>query len=290
MHVHIVCYEKPPNWILGKISYKLCDAINALGIESSISNQPNFDADVNHHIYYLPFEGHKTNLDTLLVTHIDTKEKLKILLGQLSVADGAVFFSAQTKNVLQMAGAPKNKLITINPPHDGVIKPRKLWIGLLSNIYPNYRKRENFIFELVSSVNLTGFEFIIMGTGWERFIQLLKQKNIKYTWYSEFKYDEYVKIVPQLDYFLYTGIDEGSMAFLDILAADVKTIVTPQGFHLDSGVPIDHPFETVDELKEIFKQIIIKRRLRPNSIGMWTWENYAKHHIAFWRSLINQKV
>ena len=290
MHVHIVCYEQPPNWILGKISLKLCSTINTLGIESSISNQPDFNADINHHVYYLPFEGHKTKIDTLLVTHIDTRDKLKILLAQLSVADGAIFFSTETRNLLQIAGAPENKLITINPPQDEVIKPRNLRIGILTNIYPNFRKREDLIFELISSTNLEGFEFIIMGTGWESFIELLEKKGIKYTWYSEFEHDEYVKVVPELDYFLYTGKDEGSMAFLDILAADVKTIVTPQGFHLDPMVAIDHPFETADELKEIFNHIMDNRRLKPKSVAMWTWENYAIQHIAFWRSLMNKKV
>jgi len=290
MRVHIVCYEQPPSWILGKIAHKLCNTLKTLSIDSTISDQPDFNADVNHHIYYLPFKGHKTKIDTLLVTHIDKQEKLRILLGQLAVADGAIFFSEQTRNMLQIAGAPTNKLTVINPPQDEVIKPRKMRVGLLTNIYPNYRKREDLIYDLVSSVNLSGFEFIIMGTGWENLAQILEQKKIEYTWHPRFEYEEYTKVVPQLDYFLYTGMDEGSMAFLDILAADVKTIVTPQGFHLDAGIPIDHPFETADELKSIFQQITKTRRLRPNAVAMWTWENYAASHIVFWRSIINQKV
>ena len=68
MRAHIVCYEQPPTWILGKIAHKLCDGLKTLNVDSSISDRPDFDADVNHHVYYLPFEGKKTKLDTLLVT------------------------------------------------------------------------------------------------------------------------------------------------------------------------------------------------------------------------------
>jgi hypothetical protein len=287
MRAHIVCYEQPPSWILGKIAHKLCDSLKAFNIDSSISDQPDFDADVNHHVYYLPFQGKKTKLDTLLVTHIDMEDKLKILLGQLKVADGAVFFSEQTKILLETAGAPPQKLTVINPPQDEVIRPRKLRVGLLTNIYPNNRKREDLIYELVKSLNLSSFKFEIMGTGWETLTGLLDQKGVAYTCYPEFDFECYIKLVPELDYYLYTGNDEGSMAFLDAMSADVKTIVTPQGFHLDTNHPIDHPFETADDLKDVFIQIIAERRARPNAVTSWTWPNYASSHVVFWHSLIN---
>jgi len=287
MRAHIVCYEQPPSWILGKISHKLCDSLKAFNIDSSISDQPDFDADVNHHVYYLPFQGKKTKLVTLLVTHIDMEDKLKILLGQLKVADGAVFFSEQTKILLETAGAPPQKLTVINPPQDEVIRPRKLRVGLLTNIYPNNRKREDLIYELVKSLNLSSFKFEIMGTGWETLTGLLDQKGVAYTCYPEFDFECYIKLVPELDYYLYTGNDEGSMAFLDAMSADVKTIVTPQGFHLDTNHPIDHPFETADDLKDVFIQIIAERRARPNAVTSWTWPNYASSHVVFWHSLIN---
>jgi hypothetical protein len=265
----------------------LCDSLKAFNIDSSISDQPDFDADVNHHVYYLPFQGKKTKLDTLLVTHIDMEDKLKILLGQLKVADGAVFFSEQTKILLETAGAPPQKLTVINPPQDEVIRPRKLRVGLLTNIYPNNRKREDLIYELVKSLNLSSFKFEIMGTGWETLTGLLDQKGVAYTCYPEFDFECYIKLVPELDYYLYTGNDEGSMAFLDAMSADVKTIVTPQGFHLDTNHPIDHPFETADDLKDVFIQIIAERRARPNAVTSWTWPNYASSHVVFWHSLIN---
>lgn len=285
MHAHILCYEQPPNWILGKISQRLCDELREIGVDATISHEVDFEADVNHHVHFLPFEGLKTKLDTLLVTHIDSDIKMQILLGQLKVAHGAVFFSRQTRDLVINAGGPQDKLTVISPPQDGIITPRKLVVGILSNTYPNYRKRENLISELVRSTDLSAFHFEIMGSGWEEVTSAMDENDVSYTLHPVFIHEEYLGLVPTLDYYLYTGMDEGSMAFLDAMAADVKTIVTPQGFHLDADVPIDHPFETEEDLKAVFNSISQARDNKPAAVRGWSWRHYAEQHLAFWQHL-----
>ena len=55
--------------------------------------------------------------------------------------------------------------------------------------------------------------------------------------------------------YFFFGMDEGSMGFLDALAAGVQTIVTPQGFHLDAKGGITYSGETVSDFVEIFNEI-----------------------------------
>lgn len=43
-------------------------------------------------------------------------------------------------------------------------------------------------------------------------------------YYSEFIYEEYLKLMPSLDYYLFWGFDEGSMGYLDALRAGVKRL------------------------------------------------------------------
>ena len=43
------------------------------------------------------------------------------------------------------------------------------------------------------------------------------------------------------------------MGFLDACAAGVKTIVTPQGYHLDAMRGITHGFKELPELVAIFR-------------------------------------
>ena len=89
-----------------------------------------------------------------------------------------------------------------------------------------------------------------------------------------------------LDYFLYLSGDEGSMGFIDALAAGVKTIVQPQGFHLDAPGGITHPFTTFEELAGVFAGRAAEKRQRQGAVGAWTWENYARQHLAIWEKCL----
>jgi hypothetical protein len=95
--------------------------------------------------------------------------------------------------------------------------------------------------------------------------------------------------MPSLDYYLYFGLDEGSMGFLDALAAGVPTIVTPQGFHLDVPDGITHPFETLADLVSILTKIAQDHRQRSHLVASWTWENYARQHLRTWTELLERR-
>ena len=75
------------------------------------------------------------------------------------------------------------------------------------------------------------------------------------------------------------------MGFLDAVAAGIGTIVTPQGYHLDTNCPITHPVETVDDIVNVLKSIENEKELRYKFIHQWTWENYTKKHIEIWKYL-----
>jgi hypothetical protein len=114
----------------------------------------------------------------------------------------------------------------------------------------------------------------------------MRRLGLAVDYYPEFDYPTYVRLVPLFDYFLYLGHDEGSMGFLDALAAGVKTIVTRQGFHLDVPGGISHGFSGFEELSAIFKGIAAERRQRVASVAPWTWERYARQHLAIWDHLL----
>ena len=40
MRIRIVCYEDVNAWILGKFALKLCENLNAQGVNADISNKP----------------------------------------------------------------------------------------------------------------------------------------------------------------------------------------------------------------------------------------------------------
>ncbi len=289
MRVRIVCYEDVDTWILGKFARKLNDELKKQNIESDIAKVADPKADINHHIIYVDFNGKRSSIDTLLITHIDSLQKLNQLKRQLGTARAGVCFSSETMLKLVAAGIPQEKLFFINPAHDGVIRPRPIAIGITSKVHIDGRKNEKMFIDLCQKISPKDFMFKIMGAGWEELVNEARKSGFTIEYDASFDYDKYVKLIPTLDYFLYFGFDEGSMGFADALSAGVKTMVTPQGFHLDIPHGISYPIKTFDDIVLAFNKISDERKKLIHSVSAWTWENYANKHIALWQCLMHNQ-
>jgi hypothetical protein len=289
MRVRIVSYEDINAWILGKFARRLHEELLKLGIEVDIANKIDHTADVNHHIIYLGYDETResSSLDTLMVTHVDSVKKLNLVKRQLTVAKSGICMSKPTSDELATGGIPADRLCYINAAHDGVIVPKKYNMGITSKVQPDGCKREGMLLSLCERVSPEDFRFTIMGMGWEHIIDTIRNRGFEVRYYNDFDYDEYVKLIPTLDYYLYFGQDEGSMGFIDALAAGVKTIVTPQGYHLDAPGGITHPFNEIGELVDIFNTLAKERRTLIDSVATWTWRDYAIKHVEVWEQLLH---
>lgn len=290
--VHIVCYEDVDAWILGKFALRLAEGLGKLKIEVDISKKPDPRAEINHHIIYFDYDGRKTTTDTVMVTHIDTPQKRSQLKQQLVNARMGVCMSRDTVDTLAERGLPRDRLCFINPATDGIMKPRRLAMGITSKVQPSGCKREGMLLELASKISPDDFEFRIMGGGWDAIVDQLRVQGFTIEYLDRFDRERYRTMMPALDYYLYFGEDEGSMGFVDALAAGIPTIVTPQGYHLDAVGGITHAFSTDDQLAEVFAKIAGERRARTDAVAGWTWTEYARKHLLLWHWLVaktNQK-
>lgn len=202
-----------------------------------------------------------------------------------------ICMSRETMETMQTYGIPANKLCYINPAHDGVIRPKKYKIGITHRCYDTYdvRKRADAILDIVEGIDCDFFKFIIMGNGWERIRDELRRKEFEVEYYNTFDYSIYCQLMQNIDYFLYMGFDEGSMGYLDALAAGVGTIVTPQGFHLDVDCDIDYPCRNVVQFRNAFMDLQRKRMEKVESVKDWTWRNYVNKHMQIWDYLLMRK-
>lgn len=285
MKINICCYER--GWIFGKIAIRLRDHVAARGINCIVGDRPKDNVEVNHHIGGLGYNGKTPTINTLMVTHVDEQSKVDGFRKLLAAANMAICMSQQTMKLLVEKGLPAEKLYVVNPAHDGVIRPRKLNIGITSRLYKDGRKREGMVRDLGKRISPDDFCFTIMGSGWDGIVEAIRGLGFDVSYYPEFKLEIYNSIVPMFDYYLYVGQDEGSMGFLDACAAGVKTIVTTQGFHLDAMGGITYSFSDLDELTEIFKRIQYGRQRRIDSVADWTWDKYAQRHIEIWERCLN---
>jgi glycosyltransferase involved in cell wall biosynthesis len=289
MKVRIVCYEDVDAWILGKFAKKLNEELSKLGIKTDIAKVPDPTADINHHIIYFTYDGKVNSVDTLMITHIDSSYKLNLLKKQLESAKLGICMSLDTMQKLVAAGIPQNRLYYINPAHDGIIKPRTTIIGITSKVHEDGRKKENLLIDLCKKISPNDFSFKIMGSGWNEIVRKMKELGFNVEYFENFDYDKYIKLMPTLDYFFYFSFDEGSMAFMDALAAGVPTIVTPQGYHLDAPNGISYSINNFEEIIKTFDDILGKRNKLTNAVFDWTWGNYAKEHVVLWSYLMNNK-
>ena len=289
MKIHIVCYDDVHTWILGKFAIKMDENLHKLGIQSTISDKPDLNADINHHLIYTNYNGEKTTIDTVMITHIDRMSKFNMLQNQMKAAGLGICMSRETMVNLAKMGIEKNKLCYVNPAHDGTIPIKKIVVGIASRTYIDGRKNEYYLNKLADKLNHRYFKFKIFGNGWEPQVKYLNENNFEVEYTEQFDYDKYLQFIPSLDYYLYMGTDEGQMGFVDALSAGVKTIVVPQGYHLDANNGITHPFTTYNELENILLQIQKEKELLVSSVDAWNWFNYTKKHVEIWQYLIDNK-
>lgn len=260
--MHIVNYELGiNNGILSKYANKMAEVLGC-----SVSNKP--EGDINHHINYLPYKPNGKR-NTLMITHIWEGYKLEAVKEGMKTADYGICMSDETRDFLISKGIPKRKLVTILPAHDNLPK-KPIVVAITTNVYPDGCKREGMFYELLRHIDRKRFHFIIMGSGWN--VNL--DANISYL--DHFDTNEYIKALHMANYHLYFGKDEGAMGTLDAKHVGLKTISPEIGFV--KGL-IDYPFDTQEELNEIFIN------LQTSPVEEWTWENYCRKHEKIWKKL-----
>lgn len=287
--IRIVNYDLQIGWILSKFANNLHANLQLLKRESSISNCANPLAAVNHHVIYHEARSRVAPVETLMITHIDTNAKLEMLKAQQQVFDMGICMSRETVEKLVKSGVRRDWLCYVNPAHDGIIKPRPIVFGVLSKVHSDGRKNEDFLIKIFKNIDPTRVCLKIMGCGWDRQVQALRDLGIEVEYYNNFDYNAYIELVSSLDYFLYFSYDEGSMAFLDAISADVKTIVTPQGFHLDVEAGIDYPIDGYISTNEVIRELLHMQDLRVGRVKSWSWLEYAWHHTVIWDYLKSLK-
>lgn len=292
LRIRIICEDE--SWILGKFAHRLYEELGKLGQDVDISDVEDPTADVNHYIFYGDMTGipnSRGTVRTSMVTHVDCSLKKDLIKFQTQNDVFCICMSSETVNKLSSWGIERDKLCYVNPAQDGEIEPRKIVLGITNRCYHgvDFRKRDDLILEVCRQLEPRFFKLRIMGSGWEEIICKLDQLGFEVDYYAEFDREIYKKLMPSLDYWIYYGFDEGAMGYLDALAAGVKTICTPQGYHLDTRCGLTYPCSTIDDFARALKQIQEERREITDAVRDWTWENYAKKHLEIWHYLTGTK-
>ncbi len=282
-------------WILGKFATKLEQELVKLGQNVTLSIDEDPEADINHYISYLScrdIPGCTDTVRTAMVTHVDNDYKKDLISLQCKHDLTEICMSRDTRDKLISWGIEPSKVCYVNPAHDNEMVPRKIILGITNNSYSgdvDLRKNDELILEVMRRVDANSFKLWIMGRGWETIVEKLKDIGVEVDYYNDFDRDIYYKMMPTLDYWIYYGFDEGAMGYLDALSAGVKTIVTPQGYHLDAKNGMTYACSTIDDFVGVLEKIDGERKIIINSVKDWTWDEYARKHLEIWQYLTRSK-
>lgn len=290
MRINIILHKETSGWILDKFAYQLNYELNELGLESKVSDKACNDSQINHHIIYLGCKQiQEKGITTTMITHIDNHNKLALIKNLSNLGIHHICMSSDSQKQLIAQGISSKSLSYVNPAHDSDVPINTTKIGIFTRVYSDGRKREKLILKLCQNISNRHFEFFIIGEGWEDIVEHLRNQKFKVTYTSNFDKKIYLEYINRIDYFIYTGMDEGQMAFLDAAQAGVQTIVTKQGFHLDAADGVSHFFNNFNELLSIFIEIQKDKIKISESVKEWTWTNYAKKHVEIWKNLLESE-
>lgn len=276
--------SSPNGWILQKFAEETVKAVADLGGTVQISEHFDSKKDINH--YFLPnLEGMADERTTFMITHVFHEQYFRQIKNLTDKGAVGICMSRETRDKLVFWGLPQSKICYVNPAQDQQIKPAKIRLGFTNRTYHDNRKRDAMLVDICDCIDSRVFRFIIMGSGWDEIVGQIRQKGFEVDYYPDFDKKKYNEIMPELDYYCYFGFDEGAMGFLDAQAAGIKTIVTPQGYHLDSLIPITYSVRTIYDIVNVLNEIS-----RPVLDAMafserWTWKNYALKHMEIWSYL-----
>ena len=293
MKINLLLNQANRSWIIQKIAERLSDQLSDLEVDCAVTESVDTTADLIHHMSWAFANIQARQPSTMFITHLDDAYKIAQVRTTLETCvNVGICMSSETMRLLLSHGCPSRSVYFIRPAHDGLIKPRRIAIGITSRIYSDGRKREALLVEVANLMDLSPFTFRIFGKGWEQTIAALEAAGALVEYFGEtddFRKDYEVlqSSIPLFDYYLYLGLDEGSLGTLDALAAGVPTIVTPQGFHLDLSGGITHPVVTADELMSVLAGLAQARDMRVASVSELTWATYARAHVALWNSILN---
>lgn len=287
LKVHIVNYDEG-GWILSKFANEMKENLQRMGVEATVGPKPDENADINHHIIYTSAALKIGSNSTIMITHVDCEEKVATIRKQISSGAFGICMSKEVMDRLVACGIARDKLCYINPAQDAVIKPKKFNIGITHRCYTSdFRKRDDTIIDVCKELSPDFFKVTIMGSGWDEIVEQLRAIDIEVEYYKDFDKERYNELMRNFDFFYYDGTDEGNMGYLDALAAGVKTVVTPQGYHLDIG-PATHYCSTVDEFVTVFNSYAEERMKICNSVRNYTWDNYTYKHLEVWLYLLRR--
>lgn len=256
--------------------------------ELTVSDKPE-PADLNLHLPYHTLKADAEGRNAAIYTHCNAGME-EACLASCERADLVICMSFEGRRELVRMGVDPKKLWVIYSASG--FKFRKRLIGIVGYPQPNGRKRESILLDLAWKYDLTPFEFLFIGSGWEDTCQKLASLGVTCRTASipPDDYDAMARVYGVMDLFLVTGYTEGGpLPLLEAMSSGVKVLSPRFGYAADL-LSQNEIYDGVEDLYSKIAEIFDASTYNHQLARAWSWSDYAAEHALAIGRMFGQSV
>lgn len=247
-------------------------------------------ADLNYHIPFHTLIGHerKTTKHVMAYTHCNAGSEAG-LIDACERADLIICMSFKGRSELMDYGVDPEKVWVTYSAADQFAFRKRL-IGIIGYVQPNARKRESLILDLAWQYDMTPFEFVFVGQGWEDLVNKLRALGVTASTHDAPNDDILKNFYREIDMLLVTGYREGGpLPLLEAMASGVDVLSPHFGYAadlLDEAQLYDSLEDLADKLEAYAAPYVRNHKLA----RAWRWQDYCKEHALIIGRLLGDTV
>ena len=283
-HIHIV--EPYHSAAMKRMTDPLMQHLPEWFDKITISETPDNTATLNYHIpwHTLINTEPSESIQAALYTHVNPRDR-QALVAACKNADHVVAMSETGADELQALAVPGEKISVIYAGHEDY-PARTRNIGIIGYEQPNGRKRGHILIDLCYMMDLSPFQFVFSGAGWEYTMEKMANCGAQVINAGNLQGDVMGQLYQQLDLLLVTSyIEGGPLTVLEAYSAGVPVIAPPVGYAADL-LPRENIYLTVEELKTALENFVAPVIERQELVKKYTWKRYAEQHAQLFERLI----
>jgi len=287
-HIHIV--EPYHSTAMRRMADPLTSVLPEYFEQVTIGETPDDSADLNFHIPWHTLtalsETATNSKQVVLYTHLNPPARAELITA-CKRADHIVAMSKTGRSELIELGVPENKISVIYAGHKEY-RPRVRNVGIIGYEQPNGRKRGHILIDLCWMMDVSPFQFIFAGGGWDDTIAKMANAGANVANVGEVSADKLQDVYSAIDLLLVTSyIEGGPLTVLEALSAGVPVIAPPVGYANDL-LPDDCIYHSVEGLIAALENFAAPIKERQARVSKLTERNYAIRHAELFERLLCQ--
>jgi predicted O-methyltransferase YrrM len=258
--------------------------------EVTTSEQIDPEADCNLHMPWHTLAGAERGNSKHIIayTHCNPGAE-KQLLEACEKADIVTAMSYEGRRELVRFGVDPAKIWVIYAGADPFVYRRRV-IAVVGYPQPNGRKRESLLLDLAWEHDLSGYEFVLVGAGWEEFGNKLASLGVPVQAFHADNQEALQGIYHRIDALLVTGyVEGGPLPVLEAMASGCKVFSPRFGYAADlltDDCLYDSPADLMAKMDAHFRPALHSHFLA----RAWTWQDYAAEYALIIGRLLGESV